>query len=476
MMKQFAFWQNQKIRIAILLFCFAIFNYVYVKHNFSDSNSIVRLALSLCLWEDGSVIIDKYHQFTIDFAYRDGHYYSCNAPGISFIVLPAVSVTHTILQQLGRTDHLVEFDPIHTWEPNTNFKLFILSGSVIVSFLCAGAIAVLYLFFRCLGVVHKTSVLFAIVLGFGTPFACFATTMYGHSLAASFLIFGLVLGFPAKKQSIFCYIVTGLILAYTVWIEYTAAISVIVLELLFLSEMKRQGLSGKQIGWNTLLMVLGTAPVAVGFFVYNTLTFGSPFQVGYNFVSTNFPQMDEGFYGIRLPVFSTFIGSLFGLQDGIVWRSPILILSPFFIIYNIWKNQFRTLNMVCFIILVYYFLLNSAYAYPDVRHITASLPFLIIPIGLAWDSLGFRLKIFVSILLIVSLIIGFVSMNVPQSTELMQVPIRILFIFREFFAGHVRNLLFYVGVNAYLSLGILLLVWILAGCFFGKDAFRGQTV
>ncbi|MDR1268177.1 MAG: hypothetical protein LBK82_01505 [Planctomycetaceae bacterium] len=474
-MKQFTFCQNQKIRIAILLFCFAAFNYVYVKHNLGDPNSIVRLALSLCLWENGSVTIDKYHQFTMDSAYRNGHYYSCNAPGISFIVLPAVAVTHTILQPLGRTDHLETFDPIDPQEPNTNFKLFLLSGSMIVSLICAGAITVLYLFFHHLGVIHKTSVIFAVVLGFGTPFACFATTMYGHSLAASFLIFGLVLGFPAKKPSVFRWIVTGLILAYAVWIEYTAAISVVVLGLLFLSEMKRQGLSGKQIGWNTLLMALGAAPIAVGFFVYNTLAFGSPFQVGYHFVSTNFPKMDEGFYGIRLPALSTFIGSLFGLQDGILWRSPILILSPFFIIYNIWKNQFRTLNIACLIILIYYFLLNSAYAYPNVRHITASLPFLIIPIGLAWDSLGSRWKIFVSVLLVVSLIIGFVSMNVPQSPELWQVPIRILFIFQEFFAGHVRNLFFYVGVNAYLSLGILLLVWIVTGWVFWKDTLRGQT-
>jgi hypothetical protein len=127
-------------------------------------------------------------------------------------------------------------------------------------------------------------------------------------------------------------------------------------------------------------------------------------------------------------------------------------------------------------LLIYYFLLNSSYAYPDVRHITASLPFLIIPIGLAWDSLGFRLKIFVAVLLIVSLIIGFISMNVPQSLELQQIPIRILFIFQEFFIGHIRNLFFYAGLNAYLSLGILLFIWLFAGWFFWKDTFSGVKI
>jgi hypothetical protein len=473
-MKPLSLCQNQNTRIAVLLFCFAAFNYVYVKSSISDANSAVRLALSLCLWEDGSVVIDKYHRFTVDTAYRDGHYYSCNAPGISFLVLPAVGITYTVLQSLERTEHLETFDPVLTWEPNVSYKSLILAGTVIVSLLCAVAVTVLYLFFRHFGVTQKTSVLFAVVFGYGTPFACFATTMFGHSLAAAFLIFGLALGFFSKKQSAFRWVVTGFILAYTVWIEYTAAITVCVLGLLFLFVMKKQGLSGKQIGWNVVLMFFGAAPVAAGFFVYNTLAFDSPFQIGYNFVSTNFPQMDEGFYGIKLPVLSTLLGSLFGLQDGIVWRSPVVLISPFFMIYNIRKNQFRPLNIVCLVILIYYFLLNSSYAYPDVRHVTASLPFLIIPIALAWDSLDLRLKKFTFVLIIAGLIIGFVSMNVPFSVELNHASVRVLFIFQHFFAGHVRNLLFYVGMNASLSLAILLFVWILAGWFFWKEMFRSQ--
>jgi hypothetical protein len=474
MITQFSFCQNHNIRIFILLFCFAALNYVYIKHNIITDNSTVRIALPLSLWENHSIIIDKYHRFSIDAAYRNGHYYSCNAPGISFLVLPAVVITYTILQHLGRTDHLDAFDPTFADEPNADFKLFIFAGTIMVSLFCAFSVAVLYLFFRNLGIAQKTSVLFATVFCFAAPFSCYATTIFNHSLAAAFIVFGLVLGFPSKRHSAFRWIITGLVLAYTVWIEYTAAISVCMLGLFFIFEKRKQGLSEKQIGVHTVLMLFGAVPIVAAFFVYNTLAFGSPFQVGYHFVSTNFPKMEEGVYGIKLPVLSVFMNSLFGLQSGIVWFAPILILSPFFAAYNIQQNKYRTLNIVCLVIPIYYLLLNSAYAYPNVRHITAALPFLIIPVGLAWDSLGIRLKLFTFVFLLISVIIGFVAMSVPITIELRTTPIRILFIFKEFFAGHIRNILYYVGVNAYVSIVILLLVWILFGWVLEKYAFRDQ--
>jgi hypothetical protein len=440
---------------------------VYVKHSISDANSTAHLALSLCLWEKGSIVIDRYHQFSIDVAHRGKHYYSNKTPGVSFIAVPFVGMTYTILQISGRTEHLDAFDPNLSDEPNSNYKLLIIAGSLIVSILCAVGVSVLYLLFRQFGATEKTAVLLTLVFGFGTPFANFATTMFGHSLAATFFLFGLAFGFYQRLPSLLRWFVTGLILAYTVWIEYTAAIPACVIGIMFLALMKKQGLSGKQIILNTFFMFLGAVPIAAGFFVYNMLAFGSPFQVGYNFVATNFPKMNEGFYGIRLPVFSVFAGSLFGIQDGFFWRSPLLILSPFLAVYNIVQNRFRFLNIICLVIPIYYFLLNSAYAYPASRHLTASLPFLVLPIGLAWDSLGHRLKRFTFILLIVNILIGFVAMNIPSSVTMHTSPFRILFIFQQFFDGQVRNLLYYAGVNAYLSLGVLLFVWIIAGRLLG---------
>jgi hypothetical protein len=466
--------KNKHLSIVGLLFCLSVFNYVYTKYSITNANSTVRLALTLCLWEKGSVEIDQYRQFSIDTACRGEHYYSASAPGVSFLAIPVVGLTHAVLRQLGRAKHLDAFDPNIPHEPNCDYKLLLFAGSLIVSVLCAAGVCVLYLLFRQLGTEKKTAVMLTLLFGFGTPFANFATTMFGHSLAAAFFLFGLAFGFSRRDFSFFRWFGTGLILAYTVWIEYTAAIPACLIGVLFIFVMKKEGISVKQILLNTFFMFLGAFPIAVGFFIYNTLAFGSLFQTGYHFVSTNFPKMDEGFYGIRLPVLSVFWDSLFGIQDGLFVRCPLLIFSPILALHHIVQNRFRSLNIVCFLIPIYYFLLNSAYAYPAGRHLTASLPFLVIPIGLAWDALGRYLKTFLFTLLGINLLIGLVAMNVPVTDTMETSPFRIQFIFQQFFAGRVRNLFYYTGMNAYVSLAVLLFVWVIAGRLLWQSCCKNE--
>src|SRR6185503_7726033 len=56
----------------------------------TGSNDGASYALTRALADEGRTIIDTFHDFTegIDYAERDGHYYSDRAPGVSFLAVP----------------------------------------------------------------------------------------------------------------------------------------------------------------------------------------------------------------------------------------------------------------------------------------------------------------------------------------------------------------------------------------------------
>ncbi|MDR1962763.1 MAG: hypothetical protein LBQ50_03185, partial [Planctomycetaceae bacterium] len=442
------------------------------------SNTANRISLALSFWKKGSVQIDPYHQFSIDLCFRDGHYYCDKSPGVSFLALPFVGAAYTVLQAAGRTDNLDKFDPVFSSdefpEPNVNFKFLLIAGTLVVSLIGAIAVVVMYQLMLLFGSTQRVAILFALLLGFGTPLGVWATTMFGHAPAASFLLFGVTLGFYLTEfgcknyfVKTLLWIVTGIILAYSVWIEYTAAVPACFLGLSFIAMMTAKGYSLRQISFEVTMMCCGAVPIACCFFVYNTIAFGSPFQLGYRF-SVGFPEMEDGLYGIKLPDLHVLFLTLFSFQHGILWFSPVLFLSPFYAVLNIKQGRYRILNLVCLFILIYYFSINSAYAYwaqtyLSCRHVTAAMPFLIIPIGLAWSHLGKNLRTITGILMVISFVACFSAMNVPASSEFMNAKNKIAFVLLQFVTGNVRNLPYYLGLNTYLAIGILLFVWLVTG-------------
>ncbi|MDR0336501.1 MAG: hypothetical protein LBI18_05360 [Planctomycetaceae bacterium] len=467
-------------RIALLLFLFSSFNYVYLKHTLNESNPANRVALCLALWEDGSVVIDKYYHFSVDHCLRDGHYYCDKAPGVSFLAMPFVVAGYEALKIAGRTSNLSEYDPNFpkesSPEPNINYKILLIVGSLVVSLISAVALCVNFILLRQLGVATRVALFGAFVLGFGTPFGVWSTVMFGHAPAGAFLLFGTALAmflssdrnnnsFKEKRiRKIVLWIVTGFFLAYVVWIEYTSAVPACIIGIAILCTLKERGDTMSDLLKTTGLLFLGALPIAVCFFIYNTIAFGGPFTLGYKYDLTNFPEMGKGFYGIQLPNFHVLLLTLFSPQHGILWFSPVLILSLPLALYNIYRNHYRALNVACLLIPVYYFLMNSSYVYwkqtyVSCRHVTGSLPFLVLPIFLAWSSLGKIFHRIIVFLSMVSLVICFMSINLPASEAMILASNKLVFVTREFLAGNIRNLLYYAGVNPYVSLLVLLVVW-----------------
>ena len=461
-------------RLFVLLFLLSLFSYGMFKYFLEDSMTANRTALALALLKDGTLRIDPYRKFSDDICYREGHYYCDKAPGATFLSFPFIALAYYGLNAAGKTDFDV-FRPVDKplppnvpRSPSVAFQLLILAGSVGVSLGGALAVALLYTLGTILGASQRTAVIVAVFLGFGTMFSLWSTVLMGHALSGALLLFGLcgavyLLKFPDCLTARRGWLDIGVLLAFSFWVEYTAAIPACLIGFLIVSLASRRGFSFKKTAAVTGLMCLGAAPVAVCFCVYNTLSYGSPLSLGYQY-SDNFPRMQEGVYGITLPDFAVLLQTVFHSKYGILWYSPALILFPYFVIDNVVKDRNRELNIVCFLIVAYYFLLNASYAYwPQTyfgpRHCTPCLPFAVIPFLSGWDHRGAAFRKTCNILIGLSLLIGGIALFVPASPGLYDARWTLFFMIDSFCRGGVRNLLYYAGIPGYLSIAVILGVW-----------------
>ena len=401
-MKSFRFFHDTDCCITILLFIAALFTFVVFKHAIQDVNAASRLSMCLALLDDGSFIIDKYEHNTIDKSFANGHYYCDKAPGSSFLAFPFVAVGYHVFHALGRDDFTsTELLPNGEQGPNHNFKIMLLIGSIPVSVVCAAGIAVMYLLGRLLGAAKKLSFFCAVLLAVGTPFGVWATVLYGHSLSASLLLIGLYLGLrqilirlPDEKNRMPSpmWIAIGFLLAYAVLVEYPTAVAACLIGLLFPGMEVYRKQSFRTATRTTLYLVLGAIPVAVVFFAYNTICFGGPLKIGYNFVGAGgFAEMDRGFYGIKHPDTVVLLKTFVDSRYGILYFAPWIILSPIFAVRNIVHGNRRDLNILALLIPAFYFLLNSSYSYwyashIPCRHVTPAFPFLVLPLLSGWKK------------------------------------------------------------------------------------------
>jgi len=448
-------------RLTLLLFFFSLFQFVFLKHYMYEQNSPNRVSLCLAILDDCSLIIDKYYHFTEDNCFRDEHYYCDKAPGTSFLAFPFIAALYYGFHAIGRTD-FASCDPDEPLpEPRDEFKLMLVAGSVAVSLVCALSLAVLFRLGLVLGLSPGNALLGSLLLGFGTPFGVWATVLIGHSLAAALALLGLAFAVflleaersaTDRKSSFFAWIGVGFLLAYNVWVEYTAAIPSCMIGLFVLYMKYHNGRQIKNVCRSVGGLFLGALPVALAFCAYNNAAFGGPFRLGYLYVDENFPRMQQGFYGVNLPSPGIFFRSLFDPLYGLLWYAPILIFSPYLAVRNIRSGRAAALNVLCLSIVVYYFLLNSSYTYwahSDIpaRHVTAAFPFLVLPLVIAWNAVASRLRTVLRVSLIWSFVFSGAAMNVPCFEGYYKATIPALYLLDDLFYGGTLNLFYYAGLR-----------------------------
>lgn len=381
-------------------------------------NQNSRLALTRALVEHGDVAIDDWHVTTGDKSYRDGHFYSDKAPGVSLLAslpyagyyavrrmtggeLPAVRVV-PLDPALAAAEQLP--DPEHR-EPGD--LLAYNSAQLVALWLCrmlvisvptlitSGLFYLLML--RELGGDRTRASWVVLLWLLATPTLGYACGFYGHQLTGSLLLasFALLVLSDQRPLSRNLGVLIGSLLGWAVLCEYTAAVPVVML-LLWASIR-----SGARLG---VWIAVGGLPWALLLAGYHTWAFGSPLKTGYDFVYLE--EFAEGMavnYGVGMPKLDVLAQLTFGSYRGLFYLSPVLLLAAWGLAMRLFATPANQSSvgaplrrgdlLVALAIVAYYLLLNSGYYMWDggaslgPRHAVPMLGFLAIGFGPALSRL-----------------------------------------------------------------------------------------
>jgi hypothetical protein len=297
---------------ALLLLTYAWF----YQGGFSNQNSRFDLALSLAF--EHRAAIDTFAHNTIDKVVVDGHAYLEKAPGATYLALPVP----LLAARFWSLSDLFS-DP---WRAD-----LLLYASTVLSVSLLTAIAAVA-FRRTLllinpGLDPAFAVATSLAIFGGTIILPYATMLFGHACAASWItlgVYGLLRGTKDRETSTRWLVFGWLALGAVVLTEYPAAVVALGVAIASLA-----------LAWPTAarLPVLRTAPIGVvpclGILVHNTISFGGPFSLGYGKLqNTAFASgMSRGFFGIALPSPTALVQLLFGTYRGLFFYSPVLMMA-----------------------------------------------------------------------------------------------------------------------------------------------------
>lgn len=375
---------------ATLLFTYAYF----VPAAAWNQNS--RLALTRALVEHRSTIIDEYHVTTGDKSFRDGHFYSDKAPGISWLSTIPYALFHGWRTATGGEKPGVGVQPLDPRaaaageEPLPEERK---PGDVLVYnqahrlalYLCTlfsvglpsllGAVALYLLALRSSGR-HLRACLVTGMWSLGTPALVYSTSLYGHQTCAALLLGAFALVCLTEHGTALVGVATGALLGLAVTVEYPAAVAVVLLVTL---AWHRHGLRF------AAFTIAGGLPFAVALAVYHTAAFGHPLATGYDFVyREEFATGMAVRYGIGAPDLQAALAITFGSYRGLFYLSPVLLLAiwglPRGFLDRLEPGRFAW--AIALIVFAYFLLLNAGYymwdggAAAGPRHLVPALPFL----------------------------------------------------------------------------------------------------
>ncbi len=406
-------------KIGLIIFFVLLLSYLFFSQNYKNSNIVSRMGLTLSILQERTVKINRFHEATIDKAYYNGDYYSDKAPGIALSSLPVSAVVYNILRIFDPNPVFIIGDKV-----TNSFGLLVYFSTIITSGLLTACTALaLYFIALHIGASIPGAVFAMVSFGLATQAWGWATALFGHAMASACLF----LGFAAiYYSSLFKHdrhkvallgFATGALLAWAIVAEYTAVFASAIIGVYGFSSLRKWGRTAKFqfITCASAGFLLFILPLII----YNYVAFGSPFSVGYNYVQS-FEGMKEGFFGISIPDFNILIRLIISPYRGLLWFSPILLLTPI-AIYLLWRNHKNNkIALMVIALAAYYLLVNSAYHYwhggfsTGPRHLTAIIPFLCLPLSLIWTNARSTYKPLVVILFFISFIIALLSVSVTM--------------------------------------------------------------
>lgn len=307
------------LRRAVLgVFALLWISSAYVWHS-RDWNVASRLMLTYALADRGTLTIDGLDAQTNDKAYLAGHYYSDKGPGYSLLALgPYLAARHLLglpphplnepAQAHGAADYWVTL--------GTSGLATALTGALLT------ALAAHY------GCRLRLAVLVGLSYGLATPALIYASLAYGHQTTAFCLLTAFALGeFDRSRRSVAGLVLAGGLTASAAVIELSAAPLGVIVTVWCLI----RALQATRSFWPVLWFGVGALPPTLLLLGYNSLAFGSPFDLAYRYhVVPRFRSVHNPAnpLGLRGPDWSVLTPLLIGQYRGLLFYAPSLLLAP----------------------------------------------------------------------------------------------------------------------------------------------------
>lgn len=272
-------------------------------------------------------------------------------------------------------------------------------SQVLWSRLCLTIVPTLFLLvllrrFLAAHVPQSTADMFTFVYGLGTMAFNYAEAFMSHQLTAVLLFGAWYMAWRIEHggRPVSDYGWVGLVSALAVAAEYTAALGVLCLASYTVAKRWRQG------GLHTLTaagwVVLGAAPVFALLLWYHQLAFGSPWASGYKFLNDAgyMGWHQGGFLGIRAPDWAALGLSFFSPLRGLFVLTPLFLAVPWGV--RLAFKRDAALGVLSLVLLLAHTYFTASFSYASwgwtvgPRHLTGTLPFLILPAALVFERAG----------------------------------------------------------------------------------------
>jgi hypothetical protein len=384
-------------RAAYALWLFGIVAYFIPPATWSPAS---RFAVTSAIVEHGELYIDRHADSTGDRALVNGHWYSDKAPVVALLAVPPYAVYHLVDRARGtepRFTALATADtPAVRIVVNRSWQRGLYVCSLFTAGLCGSLVGVA-MFELLRRRYSPVAALVGSALGFlATPVFPYATSLYGHSVAAGFLV--LALAFIATDPDVLLprapwrWRAAGACFVLAAGAEYIVAGPALVIGavLVLMQPKDARGSALQQLAIGAALPV-----VAIG--TYHTLCFGAPWRTGYSFVvSPKFAAGHEsGFLGVHAPRFDVVVELLFGKRRGLFYVAPVAAVAAALLVWSALKQREHAVraSALAFVTLLllnagYYMWWGGAAAAP--RHLVPVLGFLGFGAAAAWSRPRWR--------------------------------------------------------------------------------------
>lgn len=334
-----------------------------------------RYLLTVAIVDDHTLRLDRHERLLLDDrAERDGHAYSDKAPYQPLLAVPFYAAYRAVGGDA--------FPPGGDPESTDGFHW----GRWWVSFWSATVPAVLLCLVtrRLVAQVYpEVATRVALAMALGTMLLPFTAALFGHVLSTLLVAWAwLILRAPSPDSR--STVVAGVLLSAAVGTEYPAAIVAAVIGVAALIQH-----GARRAPWLALGGVLGGLPVLI----YNWVAFGSPLSTAYQGHLSNFHGSGAlGVYNLVPPQLDELNKAMIG-NRGLLTLTPICLVAVVAALVAVARRtEILRDGVIALIILLSLWLMSAGIdgyggSSPGPRYLMQALPFLAVPLALAWRKL-----------------------------------------------------------------------------------------